>query len=48
MHANTWVEFNQQDEFRDRKRRGVVKQVQDNTAIVIDEHTGAQVKSNLY
>jgi hypothetical protein len=49
IRVNTWVEFNHQSGFRDRKRCGVVKGVQqDNTALVIDEHTGAEVFSNLY
>ena len=47
MPVNTWVEFHQPGKRHERKRRGIIKEVDGYTAVVVDELTLGVVSSNL-
>ncbi len=46
--AGTWVEFNGQRETDQPKRRGYVRVVEETHALVIDEHTLAEVRKGMH
>ncbi len=45
--VGVWVEFSSQEATEGRKRRGYVKEVDDQYASVIDEHTFIEVRDKL-